>query len=85
MLRRVVFEDAFLGANLEGYAEYRTARAATGWCRASGKEPRTGGPHRPAAVEDQLNGGGIETMLLDQDPRGQRLGRVVGCGPAPTA
>jgi protein-S-isoprenylcysteine O-methyltransferase Ste14 len=24
MLRRVVFEDAFLGANLEGYAEYRT-------------------------------------------------------------
>ena len=24
MLRRVIFEDAFLGANLEGYAEYRT-------------------------------------------------------------
>jgi protein-S-isoprenylcysteine O-methyltransferase Ste14 len=24
MLRRVVFEDAFLGANLDGYAEYRT-------------------------------------------------------------
>jgi protein-S-isoprenylcysteine O-methyltransferase Ste14 len=24
MLRRVAFEDAFLGANLQGYAEYRT-------------------------------------------------------------
>jgi protein-S-isoprenylcysteine O-methyltransferase Ste14 len=24
MLRRVIFEDAFLGANLEGYADYRT-------------------------------------------------------------
>jgi len=24
MLRRVIFEDAFLGANLQGYAEYRT-------------------------------------------------------------
>ena len=24
MLRRVVFEDAFLRANLDGYADYRT-------------------------------------------------------------
>ena len=28
-------------------------------------------------IEDQLNGGGIETVLFDENPRGQRLGRVV--------
>ena len=51
---------------------------ATGWCRASGKDVHEpAAAHRPAAIEDQLNGGGIEPVLFDENPRGQRLGRVV--------
>lgn len=44
---------------------------------------RSGTPHetaaveRPVAVEDVLDGFGVQPMFLDQDPRGQSLRRVV--------
>ena len=80
IVRRVVFEDAFLRANLAGYAEYRNPRTLQAGPRplvndVGGAEPPAG--QDPAAVEDQLHGRRIKLVLLDEDPGRQRLHRVV--------